>query len=108
MLKRQLTNRHYAVTVTSNGKEALDTLLTTKFDVILMDLEMVLSSKPCCYPIAYATSFFKPVMGGLEAIRILRSREAAAGATPYVRLSRTKIAAATKPLRAPGRDRRYR
>ncbi|KAL8292793.1 hypothetical protein RQP46_001405 [Phenoliferia psychrophenolica] len=69
VLKRQLTNRHYAVTVAGNGKEALDILQSSakegmRFDAILMDLEM-------------------PIMGGLEAIQILRAREASEGAIPY-------------------------
>ncbi|KAM0750864.1 hypothetical protein T439DRAFT_325909 [Meredithblackwellia eburnea MCA 4105] len=64
VLKRQLTNNHYEVTLASNGQEALDILQASSdhregygpIDVVLMDIEM-------------------PVMGGLEAIRELRARE---------------------------------
>ncbi|KAL8291894.1 hypothetical protein RQP46_002152 [Phenoliferia psychrophenolica] len=65
VLKRQLLTQKYTVTLANNGQEALDAVQAVedsphdhpKIDGILLDIEM-------------------PVMGGLECIRELRSREA--------------------------------
>jgi two-component system sensor histidine kinase/response regulator len=56
-----LTRRGHAVTVTNNGREALDALERDTFDLVLMDLQM-------------------PEMGGLEATAAIRSREQETGA----------------------------
>jgi signal transduction histidine kinase/CheY-like chemotaxis protein len=53
-----LNRRGHVVSVAGNGREALDILEQEKFDVVLMDLQM-------------------PVMGGLDATREIRRREAA-------------------------------
>lgn len=64
VLSRQLKNAGYICTVANNGREGLDVLLeertktpnSSPIAVVLMDVEM-------------------PVMGGLEAIRLLREME---------------------------------
>ena len=64
-----LERRGHAVTVAHNGKEAVDALEEQRFDLVLMDVQM-------------------PVMGGLEATRLIREREAAAGGrVPIVALT---------------------
>jgi signal transduction histidine kinase/DNA-binding response OmpR family regulator len=64
-----LERRGHAVTVAHNGKEAVDALEHQRFDLVLMDVQM-------------------PVMGGLEATRLIREREAAAGGhVPIVALT---------------------
>jgi len=55
-----LQNRGHTVRVVNNGQEALQVLEHEQFDVVLMDLQM-------------------PIMGGLEACRLLREREAGKG-----------------------------
>ena len=60
----------YDVVIANNGQEAVDLAHTTRFDAILMDMQM-------------------PVMGGLDATREIRRREHAAG------IPRTPIIAMT-------------
>jgi len=50
----------YVVTIVDNGRAALDALAHELFDLVLMDVQM-------------------PEMGGLEAVRVLRMREAGVG-----------------------------
>ena len=58
--KRTLEKTGYVVQVAGNGREALQMLAASKFDLVLMDLEM-------------------PQMNGLEATRAIREREAESG-----------------------------
>jgi two-component system sensor histidine kinase/response regulator len=51
-----LSRRGHHVTVVANGQDAVDAVAREHFDIVLMDLQM-------------------PVMGGLEATRIIRERE---------------------------------
>ena len=51
-----LQKQGHEVTITSNGKEAVDALESQNFDIVLMDVEM-------------------PVMNGLEATTAIRQRE---------------------------------
>ena len=55
-----LTKRGHLVRVVETGQQALDALAQERFDVVLMDIQM-------------------PVMGGLEATTIIRTREAGTG-----------------------------
>jgi CheY-like chemotaxis protein/HPt (histidine-containing phosphotransfer) domain-containing protein len=57
---RLLEKRGHAVTVASNGREALDASASEHFDLILMDLQM-------------------PEMGGMEATAAIRAREVSTG-----------------------------
>jgi signal transduction histidine kinase/CheY-like chemotaxis protein len=64
-----LERRGHAVAVAHNGKEAVEALELQNFDLVLMDVQM-------------------PVMGGLEATRLIREREAATGGhVPIVALT---------------------
>ncbi len=74
-----LNRRGHTVTVAENGQEALDLLERERFDVVLMDLQM-------------------PVMGGLEATREIRTREAGTG-------THLRIIAMTAHAMAGDRDR---
>jgi two-component system sensor histidine kinase/response regulator len=74
-----LNRRGHTVTVAGNGREALDMLDGRRFDVVLMDLQM-------------------PVMGGLEATREIRRREATTG-------EHMRIVAMTAHAMAGDRDR---
>jgi signal transduction histidine kinase/CheY-like chemotaxis protein len=58
---RLLEKRGHKVTVSGNGQEALAALRGSQYDLVLMDLQM-------------------PVMGGLEAVAILREEERNSGA----------------------------
>jgi len=69
----------YRVTVANNGQEALDRLDSTRFDVVLMDMQM-------------------PVMGGIEATQIIRRREVERG------LPRLRIVAMTANALEADRD----
>jgi protein-histidine pros-kinase len=51
-----LTSQGHSVTVVENGQQAIDAVVRGSFDVVLMDVQM-------------------PVLGGLEATRIIRERE---------------------------------
>jgi CheY-like chemotaxis protein len=57
---RLLQRQGHFVTVTCNGKEAVELLETMRFDLVLMDVEM-------------------PVMDGLTATALIRNRESAQG-----------------------------
>jgi signal transduction histidine kinase/ActR/RegA family two-component response regulator len=57
---RLLERRGHRVSIVRNGTEALAAIAATTFDVVLMDLQM-------------------PVMGGLEATRLIRFRERTTG-----------------------------
>jgi two-component system sensor histidine kinase/response regulator len=56
LARRLLEKRGYRVTLANNGSEAVDEFEKGRFDLILMDMQM-------------------PVMGGLEATEVIRSRE---------------------------------
>ena len=56
LAKRLLERRGYHVTLANNGAEAVDQFEKSRFDLILMDMQM-------------------PVMGGIEATEAIRSRE---------------------------------
>ena len=58
---RVLQKRGHCVEVVNNGLEALDVLEERKFDLVLMDIQM-------------------PVMGGIEAVQLIREKERATGA----------------------------
>jgi CheY-like chemotaxis protein len=58
---RLLEKRGHKVTVTGNGQEALTAMHNAQYDLVLMDLQM-------------------PVMGGLEAVSLLREEEKDTGA----------------------------
>jgi len=92
LARRILTKQGHEVTVTCNGRQAVDLLNIEDFDVVLMDIEM-------------------PVMDGLTATGLIRQRERATGRRiPVVAVSATAdsgccLAAGmdafiSKPLRA--------
>ena len=60
LLAGLLARRGHRVTIVENGKQALDALERTAFDLVLMDLQM-------------------PEMGGLEATAAIRARERKSG-----------------------------
>jgi PAS domain S-box-containing protein len=60
-----LTRRGHAVTVTSNGREAIAALEREDFDVVLMDVQM-------------------PELGGIEATAEIRARECRTGGHVYI------------------------
>jgi len=57
---RLLEKMGHTVTLAANGKEAVDRLSAGNFDLVLMDIQM-------------------PVMGGIEATRLIREKEAGGG-----------------------------
>ena len=73
-----LSKRGHEVTVAANGREALDALTQSRFDVVLMDVQM-------------------PVMSGLEATSEIRRRESTTG-------GRTRIIAMTAHTMAGDRE----
>ncbi len=76
-----------SVTSVENGREALDVLASRRFDLVLMDVQM-------------------PVMDGLTAIRMLRAREAEAGArrTPVIALTANAMPEHVQASREAGAD----
>ena len=77
-----------ALTVASDGREALDRLAAERFDLVLMDMQM-------------------PVIDGLTATRRLRAREAEEGLarTPVLMLSANAMRQHRDDSRAAGADR---
>jgi len=63
----------HRTTLANHGQEALDHLAGRDFDLILMDMQM-------------------PVMGGIEATRLIRQREVAAGRAPVPIIAMTAAA----------------
>jgi signal transduction histidine kinase/AmiR/NasT family two-component response regulator len=81
VLGKQLKKANYKVEVANHGQEALDTLETQTFDVVLMDLEM-------------------PVLDGLAAIQAIRKKEASEEITDEgLRVDRLPIIAVTANVR---------
>jgi signal transduction histidine kinase/DNA-binding response OmpR family regulator len=74
-----LTRRGHTVDVVTNGIEALAAMVSSSYDVVLMDVQM-------------------PEMGGIEATRVIREREAATG-------RHTRIVALTAHAMAGDRER---
>ena len=66
--RRMLEADGHTVTVVGNGREALEAMDRTPFDLVLMDVEM-------------------PVMGGLETAEAQRKREGEGGRVPIVALT---------------------
>jgi CheY-like chemotaxis protein len=60
LTSKLLTRQGHAVTIASNGEEAVQALEADDFDLVLMDVEM-------------------PVMDGLQAIGLIRAREGHSG-----------------------------
>ena len=68
MMELLLTGEGYNYDTASNGKEAISSLQSQSFDIVLMDLQM-------------------PIMDGFEATRKIRAWESGSGHTPIVALS---------------------
>jgi two-component system sensor histidine kinase/response regulator len=66
--RRMLERLGYAVTVARNGREAVDQARTTRFDAVLMDVQM-------------------PEMNGLEATQAIRSMEQGGPRLPIIALT---------------------
>jgi signal transduction histidine kinase/DNA-binding response OmpR family regulator len=81
VIEQLLQRAGHAVTLATSGREALDHIAQTRFDVALVDLHM-------------------PEIDGLELVQILRQREAAPGADP-----RLPVIALTARTRTQDRDR---
>jgi two-component system sensor histidine kinase/response regulator len=68
MMELLLTGEGYNYDTASNGKEAISSVQSQSFDIVLMDLQM-------------------PIMDGFEATRKIRAWEAESGHTPIVALT---------------------
>ncbi|HME10012.1 MAG TPA: PAS domain S-box protein [Bryobacteraceae bacterium] len=82
-----LGRHNHQVTIASTGREALEIWEAGEFDVILMDNQM-------------------PEMGGIEAVRILRAREAASGRqrVPVIALTASSMIGDRERFLAAGMD----
>jgi len=80
-----LTKWGYAVQVANNGQEAVDLFARQGWDVILMDMQM-------------------PVMGGLEATRLIRAAESASQHTPIIAMTANAMASDQQECLAAGMD----
>ena len=86
LMRRLLERAGCAVTVVENGQQALDVLARTRFDVVLMDVQM-------------------PVLDGLQATAALRRREAAGGGrVPVIALTAHAMAEDRERCLAAGMD----
>ena len=86
LMKNLLARMGHTVTLASDGSEALQRLQDGHFDVVLMDLQM-------------------PVMGGIEATRRLREREAGSGRhLPVIALTARAMAGDRETCLAAGMD----
>jgi CheY-like chemotaxis protein len=68
VVQGMLEKHHHRVTIVAHGEQALEELERSRFDVVLMDVQM-------------------PVMDGFEATRELRKREAGRRRTPVIALT---------------------
>ena len=81
-----LEKQGHSVRVANNGREALDTLASEAFDLVLMDIQM-------------------PVLSGLEAAAIIREREKASGAhTRIIALTANAMSGDREKCLAAGMD----
>jgi signal transduction histidine kinase/DNA-binding response OmpR family regulator len=75
----------HAVDVVTNGREAVEAVLNTPYDVVLMDVQM-------------------PVMDGVRATRRIRALPSPAGAVPIIALTADAISGAEERYRDAGMD----